>query len=75
MEFNIEQERPKMFAKEADITLDAVNKKLHEILTARGKKGTDRNEQIELLTELKNIANAHNLGVGIRVCNFKKTIL
>ena len=38
-----------MFSKDADITHEAVNKKLVEIVSARGKKGTDRNTQIDLL--------------------------
>ena len=38
-----------MFSKDQEITHEAVNKKLSEIVSARGKKGTDRNTQIELL--------------------------
>ena len=38
-----------MFSKDQEITNEAVNKKLSEIISARGKKGTDRNTQIELL--------------------------
>ncbi|GIY08831.1 eukaryotic translation initiation factor 3 subunit C [Caerostris extrusa] len=57
--------KPKMFAKDAEINHQLVLKKFNEILAARGKKGTDRSEQIDLLTELLNISEAHNLGHGI----------
>lgn len=36
------KEKPKMFAKGTEINPPVVVKKLHEILQARGKKGTDR---------------------------------
>ena len=38
-----------MFSKDQEITHEAVNKKLSEIVSACGKKNTDRNTQIELL--------------------------
>ena len=38
-----------MFSKDQEITHEAVNKKLSEIVSARGKRGTDRNTQIDLL--------------------------
>uniref|UniRef100_UPI00398EDF53 eukaryotic translation initiation factor 3 subunit C-like protein n=1 Tax=Pristiophorus japonicus TaxID=55135 RepID=UPI00398EDF53 len=58
-------EKPKMFAKGTEINHAVVLKKLSEILQARGKKGTDRAAQIEMLTELCAIATVHNLGEGI----------
>jgi len=58
-------EKPKMFDKDAEINHQLVIKKLHEIVSARGKKRTDRKEQIELLTELYKISEDNNLGVGI----------
>lgn len=58
-------EKPKMFAKGTEINHPVVLKKLTEILQARGKKGTDRAAQIEMLTELCTIAAAHELGDGI----------
>ena len=39
---SMHQEKPKMFAKGTEINTVVVVKKLHEILQARGKKGTDR---------------------------------
>ena len=39
-------EKPKMFDKDAEITIDLVVKKLREIMAARGKKRTNRKEQI-----------------------------
>lgn len=56
-----------MFAKDAEINISAVLKKLSEIIAARGKKRTDRREQIELLHELQLIADAHNLGPAVTV--------
>lgn len=56
-----------MFAKDAEITPEAVLRKLTEVIAARGKKRTDRREQIELLHELLLITEAHNLGLGLRV--------
>lgn len=63
-------EKPKMFAKDQEITIDAVVKKLNEICAMRGKKGTDRSMMIEMLQELKQISEAHNLGaaVSVKIC-------
>ncbi|XP_058477675.1 eukaryotic translation initiation factor 3 subunit C [Solea solea] len=61
------KEKPKMFAKGTEINVPVVVKKLNEILQARGKKGTDRAAQIELLHALAGICNEHNLGQGILV--------
>ncbi|KAF4107018.1 eukaryotic translation initiation factor 3 subunit C isoform X2 [Onychostoma macrolepis] len=61
------KEKPKMFAKGTEINSAVVIKKLHEILQARGKKGTDRAAQIELLHALAGISNENNLGEGILV--------
>ena len=63
----IPQEKPKMFAKDAEITIDAVITKLHEIIAVRGKKGTDRSEQISLLLELEEIANTNSLGPAVQM--------
>lgn len=54
-----------MFAKDAEINVDIVLSKLGEIMAARGKKRTDRKEQIELLHELQNICELKGLGVAI----------
>ncbi|XP_014870613.1 eukaryotic translation initiation factor 3 subunit C-like, partial [Poecilia latipinna] len=61
------KEKPKMFAKGTEINVPVVVKKLNEILQARGKKGTDRAAQIELLHALAVIAAENNLGQGILV--------
>ncbi|XP_019877854.1 eukaryotic translation initiation factor 3 subunit C isoform X2 [Aethina tumida] len=63
----IPSEKPKMFAKDAQIDLNLVIKKLSEIMAARGKKRTDRREQIELLHELQAVAEQHQLGPAIFV--------
>jgi len=51
-----------LFPKDTEINHQAVLKKFHEILAVRGKKGTDRSEQIEYFSELRKIANQHELG-------------
>ena len=56
--------KPKMSAKDADIKMAVVLKKLSEIV-ARGKKGTDRREQVEMLHEPQTAGEANNLGVGV----------
>uniref|UniRef100_A0A4X1UDH9 Eukaryotic translation initiation factor 3 subunit C n=1 Tax=Sus scrofa TaxID=9823 RepID=A0A4X1UDH9_PIG len=61
------KEKPKMFAKGTEITHAVVIKKLNEILQARGKKGTDRAVQIEMLQLLVQIASENNLGEGVIV--------
>ncbi|XP_060532755.1 eukaryotic translation initiation factor 3 subunit C [Cylas formicarius] len=61
----IPSEKPKMFAKDAEIDLNLVIKKLSEVMAARGKKRTDRREQIELLHELQAISDQHKLGPAI----------
>ncbi|XP_066521643.1 eukaryotic translation initiation factor 3 subunit C [Hoplias malabaricus] len=61
------KEKPKMFAKGTEINTGVVVKKLNEILQARGKKGTDRAAQIELLQALAAISEENNLGQGIMV--------
>lgn len=58
-------EKPKMFAKDAEIDLKVVLEKLNEVMSARGKKKTDRKMQIEFLQELKSISDSHNLGPAI----------
>ena len=61
------QEKPKMFAKDQEINHEAVTKKLYEIIAARGKKGTDRSQMIEMLQELKQVAEVNNLGPAMHV--------
>lgn len=63
----IPSEKPKMFGKDAEINIPAVLKKLGEIIVARGKKRTDRREQIELLHELQGIADSHSLGASVSI--------
>lgn len=63
----IPSEKPKMFAKDAEIDISIVLKKLTEIIAARGKKRTDRREQIELLHELQTVSDAHELSIGVSI--------
>lgn len=60
-------DKPKMFDKDAEINHELVVKKLREIMAARGRKRTNRKEQIELLNELYHISEEHNLGIGMAV--------
>ena len=59
--------RPKMFTKDSEITVPNVLRKLHEIISVRGKKNTDNSEQMLLLEELRKFALDKNLGVMIDV--------
>lgn len=63
-------EKPKMFTKDEEINVPVVLNKVNEIIAARGKKRTDRRQQIELLHELKGIAEQHNLGqaIVVKIC-------
>lgn len=56
-----------MFAKDQEINHEAVSKKLHEIVAARGKKGTDRSQMIDLLVELKTVSDSNNLGPAMHI--------
>lgn len=58
-------EKPKMFAKDAEINEELVLNKLLEIMSARGKNRTDRKMSIELLYELKHIAEQNKMNVAI----------
>lgn len=60
-------EKPKMFEKDAEISIPLVLAKLNEIMSVRGKKRTDRRLQIDLLFELKDIAEQNDLGNAISV--------
>lgn len=60
-------EKPKMFEKDAEIDIPLVLAKLQEIMSARGKKRTDRRLQIDLLFELRDISEQHSLGTTISV--------
>lgn len=51
-----------MFAKDEEITPTSVFNKLNEIVSARGRKGTDRHDQLEMLKELREISKTHNFG-------------
>lgn len=59
--------KPKMFDKNTEITVESVLKKLNEIVSARGKKGTNKAEMVDMLQELLEIAEANNLGPGVSV--------
>ncbi|KAH8300238.1 hypothetical protein KR044_012023 [Drosophila immigrans] len=60
-------EKPKMFEKDAEIDIPLVLAKLVEIMSARGKKRTDRRLQIDLLFELRDISEQHELGTPVAV--------
>lgn len=46
-------EKPKVFAKDVEITVKAVVDKLNEFVLSRGKKGTDRLLMVDQLIELR----------------------
>ena len=60
-------EKMKLFSKDTEINHEAVQKKIYEIFSARGKKGTNRTEQINLLIELRRIADVNELGAAMDI--------
>lgn len=60
-------EKPKLFAKESEITHSNVLKKLVEVLAMRGKKRADKSDQTEMLLELLNITRQYQLGPAIEI--------
>ncbi len=56
-----------LFTKEEEINHTTVVNKLNSICSSRGRKGTDRREQMELMSELRLISKTHNLGAAIDV--------
>lgn len=60
-------EKPKMFAKDEEVNHQSVLKKLLEILAMRGKKRIHRSDQIEMLSQLLEIAETHQLGPAVEV--------
>lgn len=54
-----------LFPKDTEINHQAILKKLQEILAVRGKKSTDKPDQVGYFKELKKISEKHNLGAGL----------
>ena len=54
-----------MFAKDEKLDHRKVDDKLRELLSGRGKKGTDRSRNIESLIELRQMAASNNLGTAL----------
>lgn len=61
------KEKPKLFNKDEEITIESVINKLNEICSSRGRKGTDKKEQIENMNELREIVKTKNLGQAMEV--------
>lgn len=60
-------EKPKMFAKDAEINHQVMLKKFIEVISMRGKKRVERTDQIDMLGELLAISQQHNLGPAMEV--------
>ncbi|KAJ6216740.1 hypothetical protein RDWZM_007897 [Blomia tropicalis] len=60
-------EKPKMFAKDAEINHQVMAKKLIEVMAMRGKKRVDRLDQIDMLNELLTINRQNNFGPALEV--------
>jgi len=56
-----------LFEKGVDVTHAVAIKKLNEIILNRGRRSTVRQEQVELLKELRDICEANDLGMAIKV--------
>uniref|UniRef100_A0A5S6QPV4 Eukaryotic translation initiation factor 3 subunit C n=1 Tax=Trichuris muris TaxID=70415 RepID=A0A5S6QPV4_TRIMR len=61
----VSEEAPKMFEKDAEITPQAVNDKLREIVSARRRKGADRFLTVEMVKELRKIAEAREMNPAL----------
>jgi len=61
----LQQEKPKLFAKDEKIDHKKVDDKLRELVAGRGKKGTDRTRHIESITELRQLAAEASLGEAL----------
>ncbi|CDW60000.1 eukaryotic translation initiation factor 3 [Trichuris trichiura] len=59
------EEAPKMFEKDAEITAQAVSDKLREIISARRRKGADRFLTVEMVRELRKIAEAREMNPAL----------
>jgi len=59
------KEKAKLFPKETEVSYDMLMKKFTDIISNRGKKGTHKYDQIETLTELLNVCQLSQLGVGV----------
>ncbi|CAF3629750.1 unnamed protein product [Rotaria sordida] len=55
------------FGKDEEITHEAILKKLNEIIAMRGKRGTNRRDQLECLKILRLYVEKQNLGVGLDI--------
>nr|XP_039247458.1 eukaryotic translation initiation factor 3 subunit C-like [Styela clava] len=56
-----------LFKKDTEIDHKVVLKKLNEIIQNRGRKSTDKQNQVALLKQLRIIAEQHSLGLGITI--------
>lgn len=63
----ITQEKPKLFSKDDEITHELVLRKIMEVVAMRGKKRIHRSDQMSLLKEIFDVAQAHKLGPAIEV--------
>jgi len=61
------KDKPKMFGKDDEINVQTVMAKLTEVTAARGKKSTDRKDQIKLAREIMKVAREHNLGMPVYI--------
>ncbi|KAI1292027.1 Eukaryotic translation initiation factor 3 subunit C [Halotydeus destructor] len=63
----IVQEKPKLFGKDEEVNHVSMLTKINEILAMRGKKRIHRSDQVELLSELLELAQLHKLGPAMEV--------
>lgn len=56
-----------LFEKGVEVTHSVALKKLNEIILNRGRRSTVRQEQVELLKELRDICEANNLGEAMKI--------
>eukprot|EP00127_Corallochytrium_limacisporum_P002165 Clim_evm59s108 gene=Clim_evmTU59s108 len=54
-----------LFEGEKDITVEVVQNKILDVLAQRGRRGTDRAEQVTLFKKIREVARENKLGLGI----------
>ena len=61
------QERPKLFAKDEEITHEGVLNKIIDVIGMRDKKRIRRSDMMSMLNELIDLATQHNLGPAVEI--------
>lgn len=61
------KKKTSLFEKGVEITVPVAVKKLNDIIMVRGRRSTNRHEQVDLLRELRDVCENNNLGITLRI--------